>query len=259
MITYQTDGCSCRYDRTSRITASWLTSGSGFLLLCLLFSDFPAGLPKELRSDRTPGSMRLSISGPHENAKCPGLATLQKKEVLPETPSREKCEIAKPYPDKKKHLAVKEKIAARPVKNLFDNSKTMPEKNFSDIHPAKASPGPETSIASQTQAPTAAREKKADQFLSASAIADSLASMVDREKFYPLPAIRAGFEGKVTFLVRIGEDGNITECRVLKTEACGILLDAAEKTMEKVVGSAAPFELAAAGTEIEVPVVFRLE
>lgn len=85
-----------------------------------------------------------------------------------------------------------------------------------------------------------------------------LRSLIEREKFYPEAARRAGYEGEVMMLVRVDAEGTVASHRVVSSRGHFLLEQAAVRTLERVTGRrlgiSLPHEIWA-----RVPIRFQIE
>lgn len=265
MDSYSLNNFSCRYDRTSKMAASWLTAISGLFLLSLLITDAFHFLYGHAPKNQASKAVKLHMAGiPQDKAYHAKTA-----------PQEIGNEISKPVPDKAavtKHASIQktkmpkpanaktnEQLLPRPFNRQKPETRTAkPSENAENV--SDALPGnnwAESSMPGSMETETIQNAARSE--FSASGLADALASMIDKEKYYPLPAVRAGLEGVVTFLVKVDQNGKIINYTVIKADAGKILVDAAEKTMEKIKASGIPYQLAGRTAEVEVPVVFRID
>lgn len=278
MIPFQIQEYACCHDRSSRMAASLLTAATAALLFGLLYPGIPAFSGDNDPERQATRSITLNMNAFSGSMKCPGLAApnetrVQPAAIQPESPPVLKKEVSGKKAPCRSVSSESRKISAGtktgmpvPVKNIkketacsgenaAGKAAAQEQKNVSSgqagISGGNGHGAPSPDIKE--------KDRQDERGLSASALAGTLASMIDREKYYPLPAVRAGLEGVITFLVKIDMNGTITGCRILESEASGILVEAAENTMKKIMDSGARLGHAGKGVEIEIPVVFRLD
>jgi len=82
--------------------------------------------------------------------------------------------------------------------------------------------------------------------------------MIEHEKYYPLAATRAGFEGICKTVIRVNADGVITGVEVLERKGHPMLERAANKILSRLVGRNVEVEQSES-LDVRLPIEFKLE
>ncbi len=84
-----------------------------------------------------------------------------------------------------------------------------------------------------------------------------LRAMIEREKYYPAAAQKAGYTGRVSVRIRLEADGTVSGYEVKESRGHSLLVRAVEATLEKIKGRTIGLTLPGR-FEILLPIEFEL-
>lgn len=240
---------------------------------CVLFWSLAYGLEKsEKEISPPPQSMRLTICKKPVEALRPSAPPvhdepLAEPEVIsvprpePVSPEPEpalkkpetKKAVAKEKPRKKKKK-VKRKTVKRKTPPPEQAEKTASRSLKKPVKTEAAAPAnnPSRSTRPAVQPPSPSDEQRKRELIS------TLLALIEKEKYYPFAARRAGLTGKVVLMISVNSDGRISGYRIAGGNGHATLKKAALTTMGRVAKNRIPVSSLPNGATIRLPINYSI-